>query len=286
MEGWIKLHRKTLDNPVVTKDGDYLAVWIYLLLNTTHKEYDVLFKGKRVTLKKGQLLTGRKTISEKLKIDENKVQRILKTLENEHQIEQQSSNKNRLITIVSWDKYQQDEQQNEQQVNNKRTTNEQQVNTNKNVKNIKNDKNVITTIGDSCVDGLQDVIDFYQSNIGLITPYGIEVFTDYAKEMDNDVIIYAMKISVEADKRNIKYIKAILNNWAKKGIKKLVDAQKESKQKNWQIETQYEKRKRNLLRQLRTHIAGQKHGAGAGGDSQKPFCLGLRDPLLFQEISG
>lgn len=141
MDGWIKLHRKTLDNPVVTKDGDYLAVWIYLLLNTTHKEYDVLFKGKRVTLKKGQLLAGRKSISEKLKIDENKVQRILKTLENEHQIEQQSSNRNRLITIVSWDKYQQDEQQIEQQVNNKRTTDEQQVNTNKNVKNIKNERN-------------------------------------------------------------------------------------------------------------------------------------------------
>ncbi len=240
MEGWIKLHRKTLDNPIITKDSDYLAVWIYLLLNTTHKEYDVLFKGERITLKKGQLLTGRKSISEKLKIDENKVQRILKTLENEHQIEQQSSNKNRLITIVSWDKYQQDEQQDEQQVNNNRTTSEQQVNTNKNVKNINNDKNVITTIGDSCVDGLQDVIDFYQSNIGLITPYGIEVFTDYAKEMDNDVIIYAMKISVEADKRNIKYIKAILNNWAKKGIKKLVDDQKESKQKKTAMPEQRE----------------------------------------------
>lgn len=111
MEGWIKLYRKMLDNPIIIKDSDYLAVWIYLLLNTTHKEYDVLFKGKRITLKKGQLLTGRKSISEKLKIDENKVQRILKALENEHQIEQQSSNKNRLITIVLWDKYQQDEQQ-------------------------------------------------------------------------------------------------------------------------------------------------------------------------------
>lgn len=229
MEGWIKLHRKTLDNPVVTKDGDYLAVWIYLLLNTTHKEYDVLFKGKRVTLKKGQLLTGRKTISEKLKIDENKVQRILKTLENEHQIEQQSSNKNRLITIVSWDKYQQDEQQNEQQVNNKRTTNEQQVNTNKNVKNIKNDKNVITTVGDSCVDGLQCIIDFYQNNIGLITPYALEVFTDYAKEMDKELIVLAMKKAVEANKRTIQYIKGILNNWSKKGIKTVLDAEQEDK---------------------------------------------------------
>lgn len=159
-------------------------------------------KDKRITLKKGQLLTGRKSISEKLKIDENKVQRILKILENEHQIEQQTSNQNRLITIVSWDKYQEDEQQIEQQLNNKRTTTEQQVNTNKNVKNIKNDKNVITTISDSCIDGLQKVIDFYNENIGMITPYGIEILSDYAKEMPIDLIIYAMQISVEAYKKN------------------------------------------------------------------------------------
>lgn len=230
MEGWIKLHRKTLDNPIITKDSDFLAVWIYLLLNTTHKEYDVLFKGERVTLKRGQLLTGRKSISEKLKIDENKVQRILKSLENEHQIEQQKSNKNRLITIVSWDKYQQDEQQNEQQLNNKRTTTEQQVNTNKNVKNIKNDNNITTTVGDSCVDGLQEIIEFYNNNIGLIAPYGVEILSDYLKEMPVDLIILAMQKAVEADKRTIQYVKGILNNWSKKGIKSVIDAEKEDKQ--------------------------------------------------------
>ena len=37
-QGWIKLHRELLDNPVVTKDNDYLAVWIYLLLEATHSE--------------------------------------------------------------------------------------------------------------------------------------------------------------------------------------------------------------------------------------------------------
>ena len=91
-------------------------------------------------MKPGQLITGRKVLSSELKIDENKVTRILKTFENEQQIEQQTSNKNRLITIVSWDVYQKGEQQNNQQVNNKRTTDEQQVNTNKNNKNIKDIK--------------------------------------------------------------------------------------------------------------------------------------------------
>jgi hypothetical protein len=119
MEGWIKLHRKMLDNPIVNKDSEHLAVWIYLLLNATHKDYDVLFEGKRITLKPGQLITGRKTISEKLNISESKVQRILKTFKSEQQIEQQTTSRNRLITIVSWNEYQKSEQQIEQQVNNR-----------------------------------------------------------------------------------------------------------------------------------------------------------------------
>jgi DNA-binding transcriptional regulator YhcF (GntR family) len=127
-----------LDNPVVWKDSDHLAVWIYLLLNATHKDMDVLFKNKRITLKPGQLITSRKSIAKKLNISESKVHRVLKMLEIEQQIEQQTSNKNRLITIVGWNEYQSCEQQIEQQVNNNRTTSEQQVNTNKNIKNIKN----------------------------------------------------------------------------------------------------------------------------------------------------
>ncbi|MCY9543806.1 hypothetical protein M5X02_24510, partial [Paenibacillus alvei] len=141
MEGWIKLHRKTLENPVVCKDSDYIAVWMYLLLNATHKEYQTMFSGERITLQPGQLITGRKTIAEKFNIHESKVQRILKSFEIEQQIEQQNSNKNRLISILSWSEYQGSEQQIEQQVNNNRTTTEQQVNTNKNVKNKENEKN-------------------------------------------------------------------------------------------------------------------------------------------------
>ena len=62
--GFIKLHRKILENPIIMKDADYLALWIYLLLEAIHKENDKIFKGKRITLKAGQLITGRNVISE------------------------------------------------------------------------------------------------------------------------------------------------------------------------------------------------------------------------------
>ena len=120
--GWIKLHRKLLDNPVVMKDSDHLAVWIYLLLNASHTEYPVLFGGKKISLKAGQLITGRKSIASTLNMSESKVTRVIEMLKSEHQIEQQTSNKNRLITIVNWELYQQSEHQIEQQVNNNRTT--------------------------------------------------------------------------------------------------------------------------------------------------------------------
>lgn len=141
MEGYIKLHRTILDNPVVCKDAEYFTVWTYLLLNATHTECDMIFNGKRIMLKAGQLITGRKSISERFNISESKVQRVMKKLEIEQQIEQQTCSKNRLISIVNWNLYQSTEHQVEQQVNNNRTTSEQQVNTNKNVKNDKNVKN-------------------------------------------------------------------------------------------------------------------------------------------------
>lgn len=143
--GWIKLYRQTLDNPIVMKDADHLAVWIYLILNATHDEYPALFKGKKITLKPGQLITGRKAISNVLGISESKIFRIINCFKSEHQIEQQTSNKNSLISIVNWDLYQSSEQQIESQMNSNRTASEQQVNTNKNermkeCKNVRNKK--------------------------------------------------------------------------------------------------------------------------------------------------
>ena len=138
IDGYVKIYRAMLDHPVVTKDAETWAVWSYILLSATHKPKDVLFGGKRITLKPGQLLTGRNKIAEKFNISSSKVQRILKTLESEQQIEQQMGAKNRVITVKNWCKYQLTEQVSEQQVNSKWTASEQQVNTYKNKKKYKN----------------------------------------------------------------------------------------------------------------------------------------------------
>ena len=160
--GWVKLHRKTLEHPVICKDADHMAVWMYLLLKATHAPRQMFFGKEKITLEPGQLITGRKVIAEQIKVSESKVQRILKTFENEQQIVQQASNKNRLITIVNWCLYQESEQQVEQQANNKRTTSEQQVNTNKNVriKELKKDiKDIVLLPYQEIVDYLNEKAD-------------------------------------------------------------------------------------------------------------------------------
>lgn len=129
MTGWVKIHRKMWSNPVVTKDAEHLALWIYLLTHATHQDFNTLWRGKKVTLHPGQLITGRKKLALATGIDQHKVDRILKHFKIEQQIEQQVSNKGSIITILQWDKYQTSEQQNEQQVSNKRATSEQQVST-------------------------------------------------------------------------------------------------------------------------------------------------------------
>ena len=50
--------------------------------------------------------------------------------------------------------------------------------------------------------------------------------------MSSELIIYAMQISVEANKKTIQYIKAILNNWQKAGIKTLIEAKNENSKTN------------------------------------------------------
>lgn len=127
--GWIKVHRKMLDNPVVFKDPDHLAVWMYLLLEATHQDYPKMFGGKKVVLKPGQLITGRKVISEKTGVEESKVKRILKLFKSEHQIDQQAERYGSLISILSWNEYQNCDQQTDQQVTNECPTSDQRVTT-------------------------------------------------------------------------------------------------------------------------------------------------------------
>ena len=132
--GYIYLQRKLLDNPMVCKDGDHLAIWIYFLLQAYHTDsrQEYYFNGERIKLKRGQFITGRKTISKALKIKESKVYRVMKLFQSCNQTEQRTDRQCSLITILNYDKY--------QKVNNEWTTSEQRVNTHNKYNKLINNK--------------------------------------------------------------------------------------------------------------------------------------------------
>ena len=134
--GYIKLWRKTKDWAFYGRPLA-LALWITLLTEANHKSTKKIFKGKVIEIKAGQLLTGRRYLAQLVGISESTIERYLKRFENEQQLTQQSSSTNRLITILNWYKY----QEGEQQKDNRKTTERQQKDTPKNVKNGNNEKN-------------------------------------------------------------------------------------------------------------------------------------------------
>ena len=203
--GYVKIYRKMLDNPVVCKDSDYLAVWIYLLLSAAHEGYQVIFKGEKITLKPGQLITGRKSISQKLKIDESKIQRILSLYENEQQIDQRTTNQNRLISILRWDEYQNNEQQNEIQMNNQRTTSGQPVNTNKNVEKGKNEKeNIYNSLPPELHEPIKKFIEHRKKIKKTMSDHATELMLKKLVELSGGDIETSIQILEQS----------ILNGWA------------------------------------------------------------------------
>lgn len=111
--GWVKIHRKLSDKGWYRK-SEYVHLWIHLLIKANHRDREFWFDGKNIKVKRGQMITGRKILSQETGISESNIQRILKFFENEHQIEQRTSNRNRLISILYYDEYQGNEHQIEQ----------------------------------------------------------------------------------------------------------------------------------------------------------------------------
>jgi len=159
--GWIKLHRQ-LKNKGYWKKSAYVHLWVHLLLSVNHKPKEFMWNGQIIMVKEGQMITGRKQLSEETGISQTSIERILKMLENEHQIGQQKTTKYRLITIVNWGSH----QKVDSTLDNKRTTSGQQADTNKNVKNVKNvkkDKNVKKgTIGEPISQEIPDLIKLFE----------------------------------------------------------------------------------------------------------------------------
>lgn len=118
-EGFVKLPRE-ITSWCWFSDPEVLRVYIYLLTRAVFKET----QWKTETLKAGQLITGRKKLSEALDISESMITRILKKLEGTGDISLETNNRYTVITLLKWE----ETQGSDYFFADKRTTNEQQRN--------------------------------------------------------------------------------------------------------------------------------------------------------------
>ena len=141
--GYISVHRTLMDKSYYNR-SQYVHLWLHLLLKANHAGKNRIWNGEEIILQPGQLLTGRIKLSEETGIPQSTIEKILNFFEKNNQVEQQKNSRNRIITIVSWHKFQKRNNKitsEEQQKDNQGTTKEQLRNTNNNDNNVNNDNN-------------------------------------------------------------------------------------------------------------------------------------------------
>lgn len=99
--GWVKLHRKLLEWEWY-EDAHMVHLLVHLLLTATHEDR----KYKGLTIKRGQVVTSKKKLSEALNMSETSVMRRLRRLEVDRFVDLKVDQHGTTITICNYDSYQ------------------------------------------------------------------------------------------------------------------------------------------------------------------------------------
>lgn len=236
MKGWISMHRKLMKNPV-WQDPNYLKLWMYCLFKATHTEHEQLVGNTLEKLEPGQFVTGREALEEdmnegvkpKMKLSQSTWWRYLNNLEKWKMLNIKKTNKYSVVSILNWSYY----QNVEQQMNNKWTSNEQQLNTNNNVNNGFNVNNEIKEEE----KGPGDIIDYWDSNgFGFQSNHQKEKILKWADDggfsEPYTVIHRALEVAADRGANNFAYTTKILTEWKNKGVKDLNGAESAIKEFN------------------------------------------------------
>ncbi len=140
--GFIQLHRKFLKWEWYD-DANTMRLFLHCLLNANY--IDKNWRG--IIIPRGSFLTGRLELAQALNLTERQIRTSLKKLKSTNEVTIKSTSQYSIITVVSWDCYQKNDQQNDQRVTSKRPTSDQQVTTtNKDNKGINIEEETATEI--------------------------------------------------------------------------------------------------------------------------------------------
>ena len=237
--GWIVLHRKLLDKPIwFESTAEQKVILITLLLMANHAEKEWEWQGQKYVAKPGQFVTSLPKIVEACGsgISIQNVRTALKRFEKYEFLTDQSTKKNRLITINNWAFYQDNPNQPNRHANSQLTVNQQSANSqltsNNNDKQINNVTNNVVV--DKQVDPISKAIRTYEQVFGLASSINIQTIQYWCQDLSPELVIKALEITSNNNARSFKYTEAILRDWEKRGIQTVEDVEALEKQREVQ----------------------------------------------------
>ena len=105
MGGWIKL-QKSISEHWLWEDPVILKAWIDLLISVNYTDKKVLFNGKLITVKAGQIITSIRKLSERWGCTRRKASKIITLFTSDNMVELKTDRNGTLLTVVNYSKYQ------------------------------------------------------------------------------------------------------------------------------------------------------------------------------------
>lgn len=207
---WVKLYTKML-NWEWYSDKNTKILFIHCLLKANYKDKE--WQG--ILIKRGSFVTGRKKLAEETGLTEQQVRTSLKRLKATNEITIKTTKKYSIISIVNYEMYQQNSQDNNQQLtNNQPTTNQQLTTTSEYTDNTEYIEN--------------NIYYYLEKNFGRpITPAEYQKLANWQEWFSDDIIKYAIDETILKNIRALSYTEAIINAWHDKGYKTLEECKKE-----------------------------------------------------------
>ena len=140
-QGWIKLHRKILEDELwIDCTPEQKVIMMTLLMLANHDDKSWIWQGKKFSIKAGQLITSIESIRKisGKNISSKNVRSALVKFKKYGFLANESAKTGRLITIANWAKYQSNDEEVAKQEAKRWQRGGKEVATNKNVKNVEN----------------------------------------------------------------------------------------------------------------------------------------------------
>lgn len=96
---------------------------------------------------------------------------------------------------------------------------------------IKSEEELDKEFNSAEANSLKIVSDYFQQEIGILTPNQLEQLSDYITitKMELEVIKTAITRAADNSKRSFGYVNSILRNWRQNGIKTMVQVEEEKR---------------------------------------------------------